>query len=837
MALSKKAKIWLIVLSIPVVLIVGAVVGLKAYFTNERLKSMTIPVLEDATQRTVTISDISLSLFPRFGLEIDSLKIDNRKGPGFSDRPFLLLDRLVLDVRIAALLKNTVEVSTVLLEHPQILVEMNQAGLANYATDEEPGGVEVKVKTTNANTAGFLLSNFQIVNGTITYINHKKHSQTIVEGLNTKVRMEFAPVVDQMSVESNSTIEGFSWGSDTTILLSGLHVSLQQNMVYDVKKDLLSLQNGQGKLEELPFTVNGTISDVTKVFMMDIVVESKDANIADLLSLIPKEYLKSASGLKGTGVAQVKLNIGGTVNDSTEAEVTGNISATNATIQYAGLPRPITDIAILSDFARTKAKQEFNITKFSALMGNSSVRSQLSVKGFDDPALSLAVSMMLHLAEVKDYYPLEAGTGLSGKLKADVNIAGKVNYPEAMKASGTMEFQGVTIASAGTTSPVQNLNGVVTINNQIIETGKLSMTLGKSDLSLAFRLRNYLSINSNDPKAPEPSANLTLTSNHIYTADLMSDESSHAAGDVSDNKKSRQPKPKGGLPLPNVDMDVNANIGTLTMERFELTNVRSTMKVANSVLDLKNFSCNTFGGLVTTKGTLNMQKPEQPLFDLALDLNGLDGNMLLSKFTPFGQRIFGKLTMNTTMKGTLDDTLGLVSKALNGNGRVQLESGKLTGVKVNQQIASLVKLPDLEVINFKDWTNAFSIADGKLQIKDLKIRALGADYIISGAHGLDGSLDYSMSILLSDEASAKVTIPGFVGEAAKLFKDDATGRLKLDFAVGGTMETPNVVLDTKPAQRKMESLARQKLSDESKKLEDQLKKKSEDLLKDLFKKK
>lgn len=608
-------------------------------------------------------------------------------------------------------------------------------------------------------------------------------------------------------------------------------------MMYDVKKDLLSLQNGQGKLEELPFTVNGTVSDITKMFMMDIAIESKDANIADLLSLVPKEYLKSASGLKGTGVAQVKLNIGGTVNDSTEAEITGIISATNATIQYAGLPKPITNIAIVSDFARTKAKQEFNITQFSALMGASSVRSQLSMKDFEDPVLSLAVSALLHLGEVKEYYPLEAGTELSGKLKAEVNIAGRVNNPEAMKASGTMEFQGVTIASAGTKSPLQNLNGVVTINNQMVETGKLSMTIGKSDLSLAFRLKNYLSLNSSDAKGPKPSANLTLTSHHIYTADIMPDETGNTTGDASGNKKTPQQKPKGGLPLPNVDMDVNANIATLTMERFELTNVRSTMKVANSVLDLKDFSCNTFGGLVTTKGTLNMQKPEQPLFDLALDLNGLDGNMLLSKFMPFGQRIFGKLTMNTTMKGTLDDTLGLVSKALNGNGRVQLDGGKLTGVKVNQQIASLVKLPDLEVINFKDWANAFSIADGKLQIKDLKIRALGADYSINGAHGLDGSLDYSMSMLLSDETSAKVSIPGFAGEAAKFFKDDATGRLKLDFGVGGTMESPNVVLDTKPAQTKMENMAKQKLNDESKKLEDQLKKKSDDLLKDLFKKK
>ena len=49
----------------------------------------------------------------------------------------------------------------------------------------------------------------------------------------------------------------------------------------------------------------------------------------------------------------------------------------------------------------------------------------------------------------------------------------------------------------------------------------------------------------------------------------------------------------------------------------------------------------------------------------------------------------------------------------------------------------------------------------------------------------------------------------------------------------GKTDAPTVSLDTGPAQRKLES----KLGDEKKKLEEELKKKGGDLLKDLFKKK
>jgi hypothetical protein len=231
-----------------------------------------------------------------------------------------------------------------------------------------------------------------------------------------------------------------------------------------------------------------------------------------------------------------------------------------------------------------------------------------------------------------------------------------------------------------------------------------------------------------------------------------------------------------------------------------------------------------------------MQTPDQPTYDLSMDINGVSAGSLLSEFTSFGRYLQGKLTMNTTMRGALDDTLGLITQTLTGQGHAQIESGTLSGWKVNSAIASLLKLPDMEQINFKDWSNEFSISDGRVNIKDLKIAALGADYLVNGSQGLDGSMDYRVSMLLSEQASAKVSIPGFVGEALNLFKDES-GRVKLDLSVGGMSANPSVALDTRQMQLRAEEAAKQKLTDEGKKLQDQVKQKGEDLLKDLFKKK
>lgn len=831
MARSRKARTLLIVLSIPVVLVVGAAVALKLYFTEERLKELVVPVLADATQREVSLHGISLSIFPGFGLEMDSLVIANKRGQGFSDRPYVALDRLVINLRLLALLKNSLEVTNMVIDRPRIFLEVNAAGKSNYtnepATDLPPGQDQSSAGTGGA---AALFSNVQIRNGRLEYLNHLKNTTSILDGLAMTLQGEMVPAVNELHLSTTSTVENFSYGTTTSLRFSGLRLALEQNVVYNLQKDLLTLSNGRARVQNIALGVNGSISNLSERFMMDINIESETVNIADLMSLVPGEYQKNAKDLKGNGVARIKLAITGTVDDTTVADIAGSIRTTGASIQYAGLPKAITNVTIASDFERSAKKQEFTVSSFSALLGTNPVRATMKMVNFDDPHLALTAFADFNLAEVKDYYPLEKGTQLSGALKAEVNIAGRMSAPEALKSSGTMEFKNVIVRTASSQRPLENLNGTVTFSNQVVEAKRLSMTLGKSDMALSFRLRNYLSLMSDDPKASRAVANLTLTSNLLSTADLLSEEK---AGEKGSGGAAPAGQKGGGLPLPNVEMDVAATIGKLVMEKMTLENVRGTMKISNGVITMQNFTCNTFGGSVVSKGTMNLQNPDRPLFDLALDLKDLDAHEMLPQFTTFGQRLFGRLSMNTTLKGALDDTLGLIPQTLSGLGNARIESGKVQGVKVNQELAAMLKLPDLEVINFKDWSNGFTITDGKFHIKDLKITALGADYLVDGTYGLDGVLDYGMSVLLTDATSAKVSVPGFVGEAAGLFKDES-GRMRLDFKVTGTSENPRVSFDASSAQRRGEELAKQRLEAEKKKLEEDLKKKGGDLLKKLL---
>ncbi|MER3523516.1 MAG: hypothetical protein C4326_05455 [Ignavibacteria bacterium] len=835
--MSKKTRTWIIVIAAPVVLVVGAVLALKLYFTGERLKALVLPRIEAAVGRKVEIADIGLSVFPTIGLDVRGLTIANK--PGFADAPLLTVERILLDVKLLPLFDKRVEVSSLLVERPRVLLETAADGTTNYAEKRAPGA-QPEPSAGASTMVAVLLPDVRIVNGFIDMIDHRDNSRQTLEGFDEQASVSFNPSTRQAVIESRTAIEKYSYGSISTPLITDWRINADATIVFDVEKRVATIGNGKATLNAIPFGISGTI-DTKEKPLFDLTIAANDVNVAQLLHLTPKAYVEKIKGVQGNGAVQATVFVKGVYDSETLTlpDLSGTIRTTNASMQFPNIPKPITNIALVCDFVRGKTQQEFHIRTLTASLGQNPLSLTMDVVNFDDPSLNMNVNASVNLAEVKDYYPLEPGTQLSGTMKANMSITGKINKPDAMKASGSVECSNVTIATATSTTPIKNLSGSLTFNNQLLESRRLAMMIGTSDLTLAFTVRNYLSMMGGAAqRSPKATASVTLTSSHLSTADIMGEDSPKASAPAAGAPHVRSAK--AAMPLPNVAMDITATIGTLTMKKLELKNVRGTMTIADGVITLQNLTTNVFDGIATAKGTIDMQRPERPHFSLSLDLKKLKAHAALSAFTSFGQRLFGDMDMHLVISGALNDTMGFVPQSLNATGTVALANGKLAGVKVNQQIAGMLNLPDLQEIAFKDWSNSFTIKEGRVSIPELKITALGADYTIKGSHGLDGTLDLTMGMLLSEAASSKVTVPGFAGEALNALKEP-NGRLKLDFLIGGTTDNPNVRLDANALQARAAAFVRSKLDAEKEKLQhkvqDEVKKKGEELLKGLIKKK
>ncbi len=836
MALSKKARTWLIILGIPAVLIVCAAVGAKLYFTSERLKGLIIPEIEETTHRTVSIGDISLSLFPTLAVEIDNLKISNPTGSSFDQEQFISLDNLKLKVKVLKLLLSKLEIDYVIVNHPVVYLETTKDGRKNYSTESPGAKLKTKVTVSKNNTGALLLSNLEINDGEIEQVDEKFDMHMLIKGIHQTANVEARPGENTIFVNGTSSIESFSYGSQKMWYLAGQPVTADARLSYHTDSDVLSFDACSVKIRDLPLSVSGTISHFTEPELaMNLVVNSPGAQMTQLLSIIPPEMLKKAQGLSSSGDVVFSMTVRGPSSETMSPGIEGTFTLTNGNMQYASLPKSISNINLSGSFEKPPAHVgatsggNFGIEKLTATIGNNVLNGKLHVADFGDPHLTAIFAGKMNLNEVKDFYPLEQGTELAGTMSADISVDGKPKSPQTLKAAGTVNFQNVVIKTAGSSKPLKNLNGTVKFNNQAIESKQLAMDIGESDMILSFTLKNYLGLVMSDAAktSGKPNATVTLTSRQLRTVDLMSEK---PATKETGPKKKASSTATGAI-VPGIDIDANINVSKLQTEKFTFTDAKGVVNLSDGVVNLKNLSVNAFDGMIQSKGTLDLRDPKKSPFDLNLDIKNVESNEMLSSFSSIGKYLFGKFSTTTTIKGDLNDSLGLNPQSLLGNGVVNISSGKLSGYPLTQKLADATSLVDLRDVNFKNWTNAFSISNGRLNIKDLKVSSGTTDFLANGSQGLDGSMDYNLNVKLPPSVSSQLKLGGVAAELLQFFKDK-DGRYSLNFSVSGMASDPAVKLNTKA----QEEVAKQAVGQKKQQLLDEGKKKAEDALKKLFKK-
>ena len=832
MAITRRTKILVAVLATPLVLLVASILFLKLYFTSERLKAIVLPKIQAAINRDVTVREINLSLFPAIGVNVQGLSVANSPESGFSEQPMVSLEEFLLEVKLLPLLAKRMEVDRLTLTKPHILLEVNKGGKNNYSDfqkEEEQKTQGKKSFTVNVNLGGsLLLSNLEIHDGDIEYVDRKENSIIHLKGVDAKLSVETIAEVSELRTESEVNVASVRYGAIERPLIDNVSLRLREKSTIHAEEGKLTMENGELEVQDVKLAMGGSLTAVEEKPFVDFTLRSDNIDLRRVLTSIPQGVIKEVGKAEVDGALRLDANIRGEIGEGSKPEISVDALLANGKIHYASFPKSITDINFKAKLLSSASKSTLEVSDFSAKLGENVVKMGLLLTNLGDPALDANVEGLVNLSEVKDFYPLEQGKTLSGLLRAEVSMKGKPSHPEALKGNGVIELRDVVMGS--TEGPPTKASGTITFNNQVIETKGLRMTYGHSDLTLSFVMRNYLAVvfpsTSEKGKALTPSMNVSLASPYF------------------ESTPSKEP-----IVIPPFDIDATVAISKLVYngkEPFECTDVRGSATSSEKVIRLKNLSLKAYGGNMSASGTINLRNAKQPVFDLALDAAGADGHLLLSKATTFGDHIFGKLSLTTKVKGALNDSLGLLPNTLSGDGTLHITDGKLTGYPVMDQVASFLALPELKETSFKSWAHSFKISDGKINTPDLKIGASGNDFLVSGWQGFDGSLDYKLVVKLSGALSNRFAAGGVASQVADLLKDKE-GRVTLFLVIGGSTDSPKLRWDTETVQDKLREKVKAevekkkgeveaKAKEELQKKLDEGKSKLEEQLKKLFKK-
>jgi len=839
-ALRRRTRFILIGTSLPLLFLISITLFLEFYFTSERLKALVVPRLQSILNREVHINEISLSLFPSFGLKAQGLQVANREGVGFSEEPLVYLDEFRLNVKLLPLLGRRLEVNRLSFNKPRILLEFNKEGEANFrqpAAADQKENLQEGLRIRTGEAGSLLLSNLEIKDGELEYRNQRENRLVKLTGIDLTFRMESLPEVKELRTEGDLKVARVAYGALEKPLAKGLSFRIQEKSRIGYQNDRLTMEEGRMEIQgpggqpRLRFQMGGTLTLVEeKPSSLDITITSDNLDLKQILPFLPEQLVRESENPEVEGNAWIEAHIRGDIGEGKQPALSVNWTLTDGKIHYAKLPKAIADINLKGRLLSTEGTSELAISDFSARLGSSPIKMKLSLANLSDPYLDANLEGALNLTEVKDFYPLEAGKELSGLVRAKFLLKGKTAAFVRLKGSGALELQNVTIT--GGEHPIRNLNGFLSLDNEVLEAKRLTMQYGASDLSVSFTLRDYFSlVFSEKPtegklKPPRPSMRASISSRYF------------------ESTPSKEP-----IVLPPFAMEATAAISRFVYKGttpFECQNLRANLSTSDNVIRLRNVSFSTLEGSLALSGTVDLRNKGRPQFDLQAEVKEVDGHSFLRRFTAFGEHLSGKLSISVALKGQLNDTLGFETKSLAGDGNILVHDGKLMGYPLMQRLGTFLDLPELQDPSFKSCSGRFRISDGRIGLPDVKIAASGSDFHLTGWHGFDGTLDYALTIRLSRELSDRFSGKSVAQQVGSLFKD-REGRVTLFVLVGGTVADPKFRWDTQAAweklkekvalevEKKKEEVREKAKGDLQKKL-DEGKDKLKEQLKKLFKK-
>ncbi len=190
--MKKRTRLIAIAAGLLVVAATATVALLPGLHALDQVKAGIAQTLSQATGRPVTISKLSVTLFPWLGVRVDGATLGN--APGFGARPLARVARADIQVRVLPLFRRQIVLRRIILTGLRLNLDENRAGVTNWATlvhsHPAPHRSAAAVRAERREAPAFVLlraAGLSLRGALIHYRNARTGSADTLSGLNLHV--------------------------------------------------------------------------------------------------------------------------------------------------------------------------------------------------------------------------------------------------------------------------------------------------------------------------------------------------------------------------------------------------------------------------------------------------------------------------------------------------------------------------------------------------------------------------------------------------------------------------------------------------------------------------
>ncbi len=357
-----KIIFWL--LGVIVVLVLGLAILVPQFIDPNDYKQEIAGLVKKQTGRDLTITgDLKLSVFPWLGIETGELALSNP--PAFGDEPMLTVKRADIKAKLLPLLRQELQVDTVILEDPTVHLIIDPKGGTNW-DDLAAGAAEPADKEKpGAALAALAVQGVKIKNGRIRWEDRKAGSVYTVSALDLNTGKILAGKPVQATAKFDFKDRN---------LPQSVSVDLDAMVALDLDKGGVALRD---------VVVNTAYSDIkASLNSPDLAFDQNTATLTTKRSVVKVTMAGIEASVRWSGL---NFAVDKQVLTMSEAEVTGAVQGRMVTASLPKLALNLTsqhlDIPQLS--AAVDAMQLSAVIKGTKVIDRPTFAGRIETKPFD----------------------------------------------------------------------------------------------------------------------------------------------------------------------------------------------------------------------------------------------------------------------------------------------------------------------------------------------------------------------------------------------------------------------------------------------------------------------
>lgn len=668
-------KLFLKILAGIAILFIVALIGLNLYLTDERLRGLVVPPMNEALGREVQLDRISFTFFrtfPRFGLQMQGFEL-----PGIdSEEPVVSFDRLTVAVKLPPLLRDEIDITRLDVENPEIRYRVYADSTTNIdflLTEEEETPAEEEM------AFRIQVPSLQIHGGSLDYRDETSNLSASLSGLDAQIGFVFADLIE---TELDAQLESLSVYSDGSALVENLPLQLQQTSTLNLTDEELSLQESRLSIRGFTLNLDGAVRGWSRDEpIIDLQFRSSSEDFGELLGLVPEEYEEMLQGIESGGSLQLEGFVRGALSEETlpEFEVIARIE--EGWLRNPDLEEPIEQIHLSLEARNSSvALHEFRATA----SGNRIEASGRVDQPFEEDApFSFQLSGDLDLATISQFYPIEefGVEQLAGTLTTQAEGEGRLDQIEAVQFSGIFNLSDGLLKYADVEQPIEQVEAVINASQDRVDIQSASLRAAGNQFSASGSVLEPLA----DLPTFDIDANLSFDLGTIRNFYPIDEDTLMLRGQLTASASLRGQADQLEQALQESRIELRDGYISHSLTTYPLEDITFSGGAGNRMITIEEARFRTGENRFSMSGQIRDYLEDSPVFDLQLEGEGVLADVTnYYSLEPWINELTGQARMNLRATGPAGDPTAI---ALDGT--MELESVTASGDSLFLPVSNL----------------------------------------------------------------------------------------------------------------------------------------------------